>query len=108
MGVYDEITYKGKIYQTKSFPCPWQDSYEVRGDELWYQEYDTEDQSDPNAKGIERLVGMCAAINHRWVRHLFSGTVYMWEGPALTFDQGKLVGVRPWTEEIAREKEMYE
>jgi hypothetical protein len=106
MSAYDEIVYQGKRYQTKSLVC-WADSYEVRGDELWHQDYDTEDQSDPSAAGIERLFGMCAAVNHRWVRDLFTGTVYTWEGPALAFDQGKLVAVREWSDEVAREMDIY-
>ena len=108
MGAFDEIFYRGKLYQTKSFDCPWQDQYDVRGDELWREEYDVEDRSDPNAKGLMRIVGMCTAVNKRWVRSDFTGTVYTWEGPTLTFDHGKLVNERTWNDEIRQEMDIHD
>lgn len=106
MGAFDEIAYNGKVYQTKSFPCPWQERYEVRGDQLWHEEYDTEDRSNPNAKGIARIFGMCTPINQRWVKLSFTGTVYSWGEIALTFEEGKLVKVQQWDEEVSREMDM--
>ncbi len=107
MGAFDEIRYNGEIYQTKSL-VRFQESYEVRDDSLWRLDYDVEDRSDPNAKGIMRICGMMTRVNERWVRDLFTGTVYVWEGPALTFEQGKLVKAREWSDEVANEKDMYD
>lgn len=56
-------------FQTKDTDWPYMEQYEIREDgTLWRQEYDTEDRSDPNAKGILRLAGMATRVNERWVR----------------------------------------
>lgn len=34
---------------------------------LWREDYDTEDRSDPNAKGIVRLFGCMTRVNQKWV-----------------------------------------
>lgn len=66
MGCFDNILYNGDWYQTKDTPSQFQDNYEIRDGTLWYEDYDTEDQSDPEAKGIERLRGIWTKVNLRW------------------------------------------
>lgn len=69
MGMFDWIVYKDKgQFQTKSLECDL-DNYEVREDgTLWHEEYDTEDQSDPDAPGLLRFAGMLTRTNKRWVQ----------------------------------------
>jgi hypothetical protein len=62
-------------FQTKDLVC-WLDNYEIRADgTLWHEEYDTEDQSDPTAKGLLKFLGAMARVNKRWVPVLMTGEV---------------------------------
>jgi len=36
MGMFDYIRYNGKTYQTKDTPHQFMGEYEIRGDELWF------------------------------------------------------------------------
>lgn len=36
MGMFDYIRYNGKTYQTKDTPDQFMGEYEIRGDELWF------------------------------------------------------------------------
>lgn len=78
MGLFDEIRckvalpveldrdHRGHWFQTKSLQCA-MDNFEIREDgALWAERYDTEDHSDPNATGLDRLRGMHAKVNQRW------------------------------------------
>ena len=42
MGMFDYVNFEGKQYQTKDTPQQSMDTYEIRGDELWWRkvEYD--------------------------------------------------------------------
>lgn len=63
-------------WQTKSTPAQAMDVYTIRKDgTLWGQEYDIEDRSNPNAKGLNRIRGMATRVNHRDVRCTMTGEV---------------------------------
>jgi hypothetical protein len=78
MGMFDQIRSKYPLplpefqdmeFQTKDTPNQFMDDYEIREDgTLWACEYDIEDRSDPNAKGIARMCGSLARVNPRWVQ----------------------------------------
>ena len=56
-------------YQTKDTPAQYMEQYVIREDgTLWGEEYDTEDQSDPNAEGLSRLIGCATRVNKRPVQ----------------------------------------
>jgi hypothetical protein len=42
MGMFDYINYEGHEYQTKDTPEQGMETYEIRGDELWYNEVQRE------------------------------------------------------------------
>lgn len=78
MGMFDEIRCKMPLpaeldvehrehwFQTKSLGCE-MDYYEIREDgSLWFEAYDIDDQSDPNAEGLDALRGMMTRVNKRW------------------------------------------
>ena len=48
MGMFDYITYKNNTYQTKDTPQQFLAQYEIRGDELWYNDtkYDWVEKDD--------------------------------------------------------------
>ena len=63
-------------FQSKDTRAQLCDQYEIRADgTLWHQNYDTEDRSDPNAEGLEALLGMCTSVNHRWEQDFMTGEV---------------------------------
>lgn len=63
-------------YQTKDTPAQWMDQYEIRADgTLWHENYDTEDRSDPNAEGFDRLFGCMTRVNKRWEPVLLTGEI---------------------------------
>jgi len=78
MGMFDDIKCKYPLpvagandldFQTKDTPAQWMDKYEIREDgTLWHQAYDVEDRSDKSAApgSLERIVGICTSVNHRW------------------------------------------
>jgi hypothetical protein len=69
MGMFDNIEYKGRQYQTKDTPLQTLDNYKIEQDQtsghwyLWHEEYDAEwvDRDD----GF--LGGTLHQSNHRWV-----------------------------------------
>ena len=89
MGMFDEIRClyplplegaNARTYQTKDTPAQFTDLYEIREDgTLWHEAYDLEDQSDPNATGIERIFGMCARVNERWEPVDFTGEIRFYD-----------------------------
>ena len=50
MGMFDSIHFEGKEYQTKDTPEQALDTYEIRGDELWWRktEHDWVEDEDGN------------------------------------------------------------
>lgn len=78
MGMFDEVCckmplpveidvdHRDHLFQTKSIGCEL-DLYEIREDgTLWHESYDVDGQSEPNAEGFQRLVGMQTRVNRRW------------------------------------------
>jgi hypothetical protein len=93
----------GHEFQTKDLECSL-DHYEITTDgRLLHEQYDTEDQSDPNAEGFMRLAGMMTRVNKRWVELKdFTGGVefhdgapgepeYHWIEYTALFARGKLL-----------------
>ena len=76
MGMYDDIDceyplplpqYQDNGFQTKCTPHQLLDNYKISKDGvLLHESYDIEDQSGPDAEGIEALVGCMARVNKRW------------------------------------------
>jgi hypothetical protein len=69
MGMFDNIFYEGKEYQTKDTPCQTLDKYKIEHDQdsghiyLWHEDYDAEWVEDND--GL--LGGYLNQFNHRWV-----------------------------------------
>jgi len=64
------------LFQTKDTPVQCLDLYKIDADgQLWHENYDVEDQSDPNAEGFLRLAGCCTRVNQRWEKENFSGVI---------------------------------
>ena len=83
MGMFDNVRCKYPLpieganaleFQTKDTSAQQLDFYEIREDgTLWHEEYDIEDRSDPNAKGLDRFLGCMSRVNKRWVFEPFTG-----------------------------------
>jgi hypothetical protein len=69
MGMFDNIEYKGRQYQTKDTPRQALDLYKIEQDQdsghwhLWYEEYDAE-----WVEGEGLFGGCIRQSNQRWVR----------------------------------------
>lgn len=68
MGMFDNIEYRGRAYQTKDTPAQTLDRYKIEQDQdsghwfLWHEEYDSEWQEDDGS-----LFGSSIRqSNHRW------------------------------------------
>lgn len=104
MGMFDDLLIEGDFHpsvsagswwQTKSLGCE-MDKYKLDAEgQLWHEEYDIEDQSDPDAEGFGRLIGMLAQVNQRWVKSSWTGELefYKW-APDKGWTEGKAVIVR--------------
>ena len=83
MGMFDNIQYKGRQYQTKDTPLQTLDNYKIEQDQdsghwyLWHEEYDSEWVDDEDSLfGTTRVQS-----NERWVCcHDFDGLIcfYYW------------------------------
>jgi hypothetical protein len=68
MGMFDNIYYKGRQYQTKDTPLQTLDNYKIEQDQdsghwrLWHEEYDSEWVEDEGLFG-----GTIVQSNERWV-----------------------------------------
>ena len=77
MGMFDNIHYKGRQYQTKDTPLQTLDNYKIEQDQdsghwyLWHEEYDSEWVDDEGLFG-----GTIIQSNERWVCcHDFDGLI---------------------------------
>lgn len=78
MGMFDNIEYKGRQYQTKDTPLQTLDNYKIEQDQdsghwyLWHEEYDSEWVDDEDSLfGTTRVQS-----NERWVCcHDFDGLI---------------------------------
>lgn len=85
MGLFDYLHCKYPLpvdganaleFQTKDTDAQYMDHYEIREDgSLWHEDYDTEDHSDPNAKGLMRFAGCQARVNKRWTPEKYTGEI---------------------------------
>jgi hypothetical protein len=75
MGMFDNLIceyqlkeeHQAFLFQTKDTPNQFLDHYRIdRHGQLWVQEYDLVDKSDPSAEGIERMFGCMSRVNERW------------------------------------------
>ena len=68
MGMFDNIMYKGRQYQTKDTPLQTLDNYKIEQDQdsghwrLWHEEYDSEWVEDEGLFG-----GTIVQSNERWM-----------------------------------------
>ena len=89
-------------WQTKDTPDQSMDTYVIDKDgRLWYEDYDIEDRSDPNATDWRAAAGCMARVNERLVATEYRGCIVFygsdaadkhWEFSAL-FDKGKLLSI---------------
>lgn len=92
MGMFDELRCEYPLpaeganaleYQTKDTPAQWMDFYLIDKDgQLFHEEYDTEDRSDPGATGWKALAGCATRVNQRMVRDDdFTGEIRFYDIP---------------------------
>lgn len=62
MGMFDNILYKGKEYQTKDTPAQGLELYEIRGGELWYKDVEREWVDDDQGM----WGGYFKEVSHEW------------------------------------------
>jgi len=101
MGMFDTIRYNGNDYQTKDTPVQCMETYEIRGDELWYKKVEREWKEDGDAL----FGGYLDEISHEWCfESMFDGAIrfyrdlgkdekgeYIWEEYKALFMDGKLI-----------------
>jgi hypothetical protein len=63
MGMFDHIKFEGNEYQTKDTPSQGLDTYEIRGDELWFKDVELEWEKDGGLFG-----GYFKEVSHEWKR----------------------------------------
>lgn len=63
MGMFDYVNFEGKQYQTKDTPQQSMDTYEIRGDELWWRkvEYEWVEEKD------WIFSGRLNEVSHEWL-----------------------------------------
>lgn len=63
MGMFDYVNFEGKQYQTKDTPQQCIDTYEIRGDELWWRkvEYEWVEEKD------WIFSGHLNEVSHEWL-----------------------------------------
>ena len=72
MGMFDHLNFRDKQYQTKDTPQQSMDTYEIRGDELWWRktEYEWSEEKD------SMFGGYLKEVSHEWVFcHKFDGLI---------------------------------
>lgn len=89
MGMFDYLRCKMPLplpefqdaeFQTKCTPAQYMDLYVIdETGKLWVEEYDTEDQSDPNAEGFMKFAGCAARVNKRMAPVAFTGSINFYE-----------------------------
>jgi hypothetical protein len=62
MGMFDYVNYEGCEYQTKDTPEQGMETYEIRGDELWYKQVEREWYEDEDSL----FGGYLREISHEW------------------------------------------
>ena len=106
MGMFDNVYYEGKEYQSKDTPAQALDNYKIEPDQcsghiyLWHQEYDMKWVEDSG----HFLGGFMETSNHRWVCcHNFDGNIRFyrsedkyktWIEYSALFMDGKLLRIK--------------
>jgi hypothetical protein len=62
MGMFDELWYEREMYQTKDTPQQSLDTYEIRGDELWWKKTEYEWAEDKESM----FGGYMREVSHEW------------------------------------------
>jgi hypothetical protein len=103
MGMFDYVNYHGNEYQTKDTPEQGMETYEIRGDELWYKEVKREWVEDVGAF----FGGYLQEISHEWkFLNKFDGLIriyrdidkdeegyFIWEEYKILFMDGKIIKI---------------
>jgi hypothetical protein len=103
MGMFDYIRYNEHEYQTKDTPEQGMETYEIRGDELWYKQVEREWVQDGDAL----FGGYLEEISHEWkFMNKFDGLIrfyrdigkdenghYIWEEYKVLFMDGKIIKI---------------
>lgn len=63
MGMFDYVNFEGKQYQTKDTPEQTMDTFEIRGDELWWRKVEYEWFEDKDSM----FGGYLKEISHEWL-----------------------------------------
>jgi hypothetical protein len=63
--MFDYINFKDKQYQTKDTPQQSMDTYEIRGDELWWRKVDYEWVKEKNS--FSEFAGYLKEVSHEWL-----------------------------------------
>ena len=63
MGMFDYVNFEGKQYQTKDTPEQTMDTYEIRGDELWWRKVQYEWFEDKDSM----FGGYLNEVSHEWL-----------------------------------------
>lgn len=85
MGMFDELRCdyplpiegaNALLFQTKDTEEQFMDQYWIdRSGALMHEAYDIEDQSDKNAVGYKRMLGIMTRVNKHWEPVAFTGTL---------------------------------
>lgn len=95
MGMFDYIKYQEKEYQTKDTPQQTMDTYEIRGDELWWKKTEYEWETNDSLFG-----GGLKEVSSEWVLCKdYNGIILFyrstsgdsWEEYKALFMDGKLI-----------------
>lgn len=96
MGMFDYINYKGNEYQTKDTPEQCMETYEIRGDELWFKKVERDWVEDESSL----FGGYLKEISHEWeFCNSFDGAIMFyrttggdsWEEYKILFMDGKII-----------------
>ena len=63
MGMFDYVNFEGKQYQTKDTPEQTMDTFEIRGDELWWRKVEYEWFEDEDSM----FGGYLKEMSHEWL-----------------------------------------
>ena len=94
MGMFDYIRYDGKEYQTKDTPAQFMAEYEIRDDELWFN--NVEHKWVENADDLFR--GHLERVSSEW-EHLtdFDGSILFYDTEVdyiALFWEGKMIRIK--------------
>jgi hypothetical protein len=94
MGMFDYIRYEGKTYQTKDTPAQFMAEYEIRGDELWFNDVEHKWIEDSD----KLFGGHLEPISSEW-KHIkdFDGEIRFYDNKVdflALFWEGKMIRIK--------------